>query len=90
MRDSPAGQWGILSAGISRVVAISARSDSGDDGIFEEGASAAAVGLTLNDQHALAVTDLANGVVDVDGLQGRLTARKVILQVCIAESRGRM
>ena len=40
----------------------------GDDGVLEEGAGAAAVGIAFDDQHAFAVADLADGVVDLDGL----------------------
>ncbi len=39
------------------VVAISARMSIGNDGVFEEGAGAAAVGFAFDDQHSLAVAD---------------------------------
>ena len=39
----------------------------GDDRVFEEGARAAAVSFAVYEEHALAVTDGADSVVDVDG-----------------------
>ena len=42
-----------------------------DNGIFEERSGAAAVLLAGNEQHAFAVADLANGVVDIGG-RGRV------------------
>ena len=71
---SEAGQWGMVSAGMLRVAAMASRVDCGDDGVFEEGAGAAAVGFAVDEQHALAVADGADGVVDVDG-GGALAAR---------------
>jgi len=55
-----------------------------DDGIFEEGAGTAAVGFALDDQHALAVTDLADGVVDLHRRRSG-AAGEVALQVGVGE-----
>lgn len=59
----------------------------GDDGIFEEGAGAAAVGLALDEEHAFAVTNLPNGVVDLDGGWSCLSG-EMALQVGIGEVGG--
>jgi len=61
----------------------------GNDGILEEGASAARVSLAFDDQHAFAVTDLADGVVDLDRRGGLILAGKVTLQVGVGELWGR-
>ena len=63
------------------------RTARGDDGVFEEGACAAAVGFAFDDQHALAVADLANGVVDVDGFRCGGLFCEVVLQVGVGEGR---
>ncbi len=64
---SEAGQLGMVSAGMLRVAAMASRVAVRDDGVFEEGAGAAAVGFAVDEKHALAVTDGADSVVDVDG-----------------------
>lgn len=56
-----------------------------DDGVFEEGACAAGVGLTFYDQHALAVANLADGVVDLNG--GGLAVSEVAGEICIGKTR---
>lgn len=57
----------------------------GNDGVLEEGAYAAAVGLAFDDQHALGVADLADGVVDVNGFRLGISSGEVALQVSVCE-----
>src|ERR1700679_2374589 len=68
---------------------VQGRCDSGEEGcgdygIFKEGAGTAAVGFAFDDEHSLAVADLANSVVDVDG--GGDLACEVAGQVRVGES----
>jgi hypothetical protein len=53
--------------------------------VFEEGASAAAVWLAVDEQHALGMTDTANGVIDLDG--GGLGTGEVTREVRVGEVR---
>lgn len=48
----------------------------GDDGIFEEGAGATAVLFSFDEEHAFRVTNLSNGVVDLERT-GRLAGCKL-------------
>ena len=61
-----------------------------DDGVFEEGACAAAVLLAFNEEHALAVTNLADGVVDIDGFGWSSGVGEVGLEVGVGEVRCRV
>jgi hypothetical protein len=57
----------------------------GDDGVLEEGAGAAAVGVSFDQEHAFAAADLADGVVDVERRGGGCARGEVLLQVGVAE-----
>ena len=61
----------------------------GNHGVFEERTRAACVGFAFDDQHAFAVTDLADGVVDVDGFGCRISSGEVALQVGVGQVGGR-
>jgi len=54
--------------------------------VFEEGAGAAAVRLAVDEQHTLGMTDLADGVIDLD--RGRLSLGEVTREVGVGEVRG--
>src|SRR5271154_1877705 len=59
----------------------------GNDGGLEEGAGAAAVGLSLHQQHAFAVPDLTDGVVDLQWPRRGPAAAEVLLEVGVVELR---
>ena len=58
----------------------------GDDGVFEEGARAAAIGVSGDEEHAFGLTDCADGVVDLEG-RG-LVVGEMLLEVGVVEAWG--